>query len=141
MKHLMSTRSLAAVALAMVAALAASTAQARSDVYFSIGVQVPGAYVQAAPVYMQPEHMYVQPGPVYVQPAPVYLQPLPFYVTVPRYYQRHDHGRHYGARNWQHRGPHGDRDRDGISNRRDRDRDGDGVRNRYDRLPDNPYRR
>lgn len=35
----------------------------------------------------------------------------------------------------------GDRDRDGIPNRRDRDRDGDGVPNRYDQRPDNPNRR
>ena len=38
------------------------------------------------------------------------------------------------------RGPHGDRDRDGIPNRLDRDRDGDGVANRQDRQPDNPRR-
>jgi hypothetical protein len=34
----------------------------------------------------------------------------------------------------------GDRDRDGIPNRRDRDRDGDGVRNSQDRMPNNPNR-
>jgi hypothetical protein len=141
MKHLMSTRSLAAIAFALVAVAAASTAQARSDVYFSIGVQVPGAYVHAAPVYVQPGHVYVRPAPVYVRPAPVYVQPLPFYGPVTGYYQRHDNGRHHGARNWQRRGPHGDRDRDGISNQWDRDRDGDGARNRYDRLPANPYHR
>jgi hypothetical protein len=41
---------------------------------------------------------------------------------------------------WQHAGYRGDRDRDGISNRRDRDRDGDGVPNRYDHRPNNPRR-
>jgi len=133
MKHLMSTRSLAAVALAMGAFATASTAQARSDVYFSIGVQVPGVYVQPAPVY-------VQPRPVFIA-APVYVQPRPFYAPAPVYYQRFDNGRHYGWQNGQRRGPHGDRDRDGISNQWDRDRDGDGIRNRYDQLPVNPYRR
>jgi hypothetical protein len=34
----------------------------------------------------------------------------------------------------------GDRDRDGIPNRRDHDRDGDGVPNRNDSRPNNPYR-
>jgi len=127
MKHLISTKSMAAAALALGAFAAASSAHARSDVYFSIGVQVPG--------------VYVQPAPVYVQPAPVYVQPRPVFMPVPGHYQRFDNGRHYGWQNWQRRGPYGDRDHDGIMNRWDRDRDGDGVRNRYDRLPDNPYRR
>ena len=94
----------------------------------------------------------------------------PYYTPAPIYYQRYDNGRHYGWQNGQRRGPHGDRDRDGIANvydqgsqhnqwrqarlqgpygdldhdgimnRQDRDRDGDGVRNRYDRLPDKPNR-
>ena len=43
---------------------------------------------------------------------------------------------------WQHRGPNGDRDGDGILNQddRDRDRDDDGVRNRNDRFPDDRRR-
>lgn len=150
MKHLISTQSLAAVALALGAFAAAPSAQARSDVYLSIGVQVPG---------------------VYVLPAPVYVQPRPYFAPVPGHYQRYDNGRHYGWQNGHRRGPYGDRDRDGIANvydagsprnqwrqprlygpygdldrdgivnQRDRDRDGDGVRNRYDRLPDQPNRR
>jgi hypothetical protein len=150
MKHLISIKSLAVVAVAMGAFAVASSAHARSDVYFSIGVQVPG---------------------VYVQPVPVYVQPWSFYTPAPSYYQRYDEGRRYEGQHWQRRGPYGDRDRDGIANihdsgsqrnqwrqarlqgpygdldrdgirnQQDRDRDGDGVRNRYDRLPDNPYRR
>ena len=150
MKHLISSKSLAAVAVALAAFAAAQSAHARSDVQFSIGVQVPGAYVQ---------------------PAPIYVQPRPFYTPAPNYYRRHDDGRRYYGQHWQHRGPYGDSDRDGIANiyeqgsprnqgrqarlygpygdldrdgimnQQDRDRDGDGVRNRYDRLPDNPYRR
>ncbi|MBA3058865.1 MAG: hypothetical protein KJ614_06175 [Gammaproteobacteria bacterium] len=150
MKHLISTKSLAAVALTLGAFAAASSAHARSDVYFSIGVQVPG---------------------VFVQPAPRYVQPWSFYPPAPDYYRRGGDGRRYDAQQWQGRGaygdrdrdgivniydrdgprnqwrqarlygPYGDLDRDGIRNQQDRDRDGDGVRNRYDRLPNNPYRR
>lgn len=93
MKHLISTQSLAAIALTLLAFAAASSAHARSDVTFSVGVQVPGIYVQQAPVYVQPRPMYVQPRPIYV-PAPG----------------------HYGGSQWQGRGPYGDRDRDGVRN-------------------------
>jgi hypothetical protein len=150
MKHLISKPSLAAFAVAMVAFGAATSAHARSDVYFSVGVQVPG---------------------VYVQPAPVYVQPQSYYAPAPGYYQRHGDGQRQEAPHWQGRGPYGDRDRDGFANihdqrdsrhqwrqarqygpygdldrdgvvnQRDRDRDGDGVPNRYDRLPNNPYRK
>ena len=124
MKHLISIKSLAAVAVALGAFAAASSAQARSDVYFSIGVQTPGFYVQ---------------------PAPVYVQPRSYYAPAPVYYQRHDNGRHYGWQQQQYqqqrRGPHGDFDQDGIRNQQDRDRDGDGIRNRFDRFPNNPNRR
>ena len=150
MKHLISTQSLAAVVVALGALTAASSANARSDVYFSIGVQVPGGYVQTVPVHVQPR---------------------PYYAPVPNYYRRHDDSRRNGPQNWQRRGPYGDRDgdgianiydrggqrnqwrqarlygpygdldRDGIVNQRDRDRDGDGVRNRFDRYPNNPNRR
>ena len=127
MKHFISTKSLAIAALALGTFSMASSAQARSEVYFSIGVQVPGVYVQSAPVF--------------VQPAPVYVQPMSYYPPAPVYYQRHDEGRHHGWHQWQRRGPYGDRDGDGVMNMRDHDRDGDGVPNRFDRLPNNPYRR
>lgn len=163
MKHLISTQSLAAIALTLGAFAAASSAHARSDVTFSIGVQVPGVYLQSAPVYVQPVPMYVQPAPMYVQPGPIYM-------PAPGYYGRHDNGRRHDGQQWQ-RGPYGDRDhngianvydsggprnqwrqsrlygpygdldRDGIRNQWDRDIDGDGVRNRYDRQPINPNRR
>lgn len=150
MKHRITLRSLATVAVALGALAAASSAQARSDVYFSVGVQVPG---------------------VYVQPAPVYVTPRAYYAPAPHYNRHFDHGRRYSGQNWKSRGPYGDRDRDGIPNlydsgnqrgpwqhtrlygpygdvdrdgvmnRRDRDRDGDGSRNRFDRFPDSPHRR
>jgi hypothetical protein len=120
MKHHLSTKPLVAVALVLGAIASATSAQAHSDVYFSIGVQVPGLYVQSMPVYVQAQPVYL--------PAPVQ-------------YGRFDEGRHYGGHHWHGRGLYGDLDRDGVVNRYDRDRDGDGVRNRYDRQPDNPYRR
>lgn len=157
MKHVISTQALAAVAIALGTLVATSSAQARSDVYFSIGLQVPGMYVQSAPLY--------------VQPAPVYVHPRAVYVPAPVHYGRYDDGRRYGGQQWQgsgpygghnrdgianvydsggprHQarssrlyGPYGDLDRDGIMNQRDRDVDGDGVRNRHDRVPNNPNRR
>jgi hypothetical protein len=150
MKHLISTHSLAAAVLVLGTFAAASSAHARSDVSFSIGVQVPG---------------------VYVQPAPVYVQPRPTYYPAPDHYRHKGDGRRHEVQHWQRGGyygdnfrggvsqihdsgrpgnqwrqtrmygPYGDFDRDGITNRRDSDRDGDGVRNRNDRRPDNPYRR
>jgi len=142
MKHLISAKSLAAIALTLGAFAAASSAHARSDVYFSVGVQVPG---------------------IYVHPAPVYVQPRPIYMPAPDHYRRHD-GQHWqrrspygdrdgianvydsgGPRNqWRQSrlyGPYGDFDRDGVRNKWDRDVDGDGIPNRYDRVPHNPNRR
>jgi hypothetical protein len=144
MKPHTSTNLVATVALALGVLATATTAHARSDVSFSIGVQVPGVYVQSAPVY---------------------VRPMPFYAPAPEYHWRHDgpnwqrggaygdHGRPgfasaYGPGNqpgqWHQMrryGPHGDLDRDGVMNRFDHDRDGDGIRNRYDRLPSRPDRR
>ena len=87
----------AAVALALAAAGTATVAQARSDVFFSVGANVaPGVAigVSNAPVYYPP--VYVQPQPVYVQPAPVYygyrprrstMRPAPvYYAPAPVYY-------------------------------------------------------
>ncbi len=150
MQHLISSKSIAAVAVVLGAFVAASAAQARSDVSFSIGVQVPGVYVHAAPIYVQPR---------------------PVFMPGPHQDWRFDNGRRHDGQQWQRRSPYGDRDRDGFANihgsgnprnqwhqarvygpygdldrdgvvnRHDRDRDGDGIRNRYDRLPDVPNRR
>ena len=130
----LSTRFIAAAALALGAFGAASAAHAGSgNVHFSVGVHAaPGVYVQPAPVYVQPRPVYVAPRPIYVAPAPVYVRP--------DQYGRSRHCNGLGGRSWQRRGPYGDLDRDGIVNRHDRDRDGDGVRNRNDRFPQDPYR-
>jgi hypothetical protein len=144
MKRLFSAKPLVAAAVALGAFAAASAAHARSEVFFSIGIQAPGVYVQSAPVYVQPQPVYVPPRPVYVQPHPVYVQPQPIYVQ-PRHVQvqpRHVqvqprpiygpppyHGPGWERRGkWQHlHGPWGDLDRDGIVNRNDR-------------FPHDPYR-
>lgn len=100
----------AVAALALAAAGTASVAQARDNVFFSIGANVaPGVAVGVsnyAPVYYPPV-AYVQPAPVYVEPAPVYYTPRVVYPAVtyaaPVYYGdrghwHHDHGRHRGWR-------------------------------------------
>ncbi|MDD2926953.1 hypothetical protein [Rhodoferax sp.] len=137
MKRLMSSPTFAAIALTLGAFAAASSAQAHSDVSFSVGVQVPG---------------------VYVQPAPVYVQPRPIYAPAPIRYERHDEGRRYDGPHWQHRGPYGDHDRNGFATVHkpggphlpwypphrygpNGDLDRDGVPNRFDHAPSNPYRR
>ena len=86
MKLCISTKYIAAATLAVAAFGAASAAHARSDLYFSIGVQGAPVYVEPAPVYMQPRPIYVQP-PVYEQPRPVYVQP-PVYVAPAQEYVR-----------------------------------------------------
>ena len=117
MNRFLSAKPLVAAAVALGGLVLASAAQARSDVYFSIGVPAP-VYAAPAPVYVQPQPVYVEPQPVYVEPQPVYVQPGAVY-AAPRYYD--------GYR-WHHR--HGGW----------RDDDRDGVPNRYDRAPHNPYR-
>lgn len=79
MKSSISTKLLAAAALAVAGFGAASAAHARSEVYFSVGVQGAPVYVEPAPVYVQPRPIYVQPRPVYVQP-PIYTAPAVVYV-------------------------------------------------------------
>lgn len=74
-----STKLLVATALAVAGFGAAPAAQARSDVYFSVGVQGAPVYVEPAPVYVQPRPVYVQPRPVFA-PPPVYVAPAEVYV-------------------------------------------------------------
>lgn len=100
-----------AVATLAVAAMGfAGSAQARDDVFWSVGVGSPGVavnvgngfpvYSQPAPVYVQPAPVYVQPAPVYYQPRPVYMQSAPVYVAPqPVFYgygRAHGHRRHDG---------------------------------------------
>jgi hypothetical protein len=82
------SRFLLAAGLMLVALAGASVAQARDNVYWSVGVHAaPGVTLGVGnhrPVYAAP--VYVQPAPVYVQPAPIYVQPAPIYVPAPRVY-------------------------------------------------------
>ena len=131
----------ASAALAIAAMGFATSADARGDVSFSIGVGLPGiavgignaypvyggypqpVYVEQAPVYVRPRPVYVQPAPVYYEPPPVYYQPRTVYVQpAPVYY-----GRTHG---WQgrHGGYYRNRDDDRHEGRRGgyyRDRDDD----------------
>ena len=125
----------AAATLAIAALGFAGAAQARDDVFWSVGIGSPGVAVNvgnAFPVYVQPQPVYVQPAPVYVQPAPVYyprpvyVQPQPVYVQpAPVYYGRpHGWHKHHGGyyaqgpgyapvyyqREGRHGHQHGDRD-------------------------------
>lgn len=110
---------LAAAALALAAAGTASVAQARGDVYFSVGAHVaPGvsigvsnAPVYYPPVYVQPAPVYYPP-PVYVRPAPIvvaapieygygYVRPAPVVVAPRYYYGPPGHKKHH--KHWKHR--------------------------------------
>jgi hypothetical protein len=75
----------AAAAVVLAAAGTATVAQARSDVYFSVGANVAPGVVIGASNYYGPR--YYAPAPVYVQPAPVYVRPSPvYYSAAPTYY-------------------------------------------------------
>ena len=105
-----------AMATLAVAAMGfAGAAEARDNVFWSVGVGTPGAVVnvgnvgsvyQPQPVYVQPQPVYVQPAPVYypqrpvyVAPQPVYVQPQPVYYERPRGHRRHDGYYVQGPRN------------------------------------------
>ena len=122
--HRMALVSGTAAALAVAAMGFAGTAQARDNVYWSVGVGTPGAVVNVAnalPVYSQPQVIYnpppvvyTQPQVVYTQPAPVYVQPRPYYYgqpqvvyTQPQVVYGHP-GKHHG---WHKKNKH-DRDDD-----------------------------
>ena len=99
------------------AALGASTAaQARDDIFWSVGVGGPGVsvgvsnarpYYAPAPVYVQPAPVYVAPRPVYVAPRPVYAAPAVVYAPAPVYYGPPGHRKHHKHK-WERR--HWDRD-------------------------------
>lgn len=105
-----------AIATLAVAAMGfAGAAQARDNVYWSVGVGTPGAVVnvgnvgsvyQPQPVYVQPQPVYAQPAPVYYQPRPVFVRPAPVYLAPqPVYYDRpHGHHRRHGG--YYAQGPH-----------------------------------
>ena len=100
------SRLLASGAVLALAAVG-TAAQARSDVFWSVGINAaPGVavgvgnapvYVAPQPVYVAPQPVVVAPRPVYVAPAPVYYAPAPVSVYYgPGYYgHRHGHRHHH----------------------------------------------
>lgn len=114
MQGILMTGVLAAGALGL-----AGVAQARSDVYWSIGMGSPGVSVgvsNAPPVYYAPQSVYVQPAPVYVRPRPVYVTPPAYYAPprviyrpAPVYYGPPGHYKHQKKWRKKHR-HHGDWD-------------------------------
>lgn len=136
-------RRLGAVTFLLLGALAASGAQARTDIGISLGLPLPGVVVSPGyqvapaygppPIYYEPQPIY-RPPPVYYEPRPVYRPPVyfqpppvqyvpapgfvPYYAPRPRYDD--DRGYRHGYR---------DRDHDGIPDRYDRHDD----RRDYDR--------
>ncbi|MCM2251123.1 MAG: hypothetical protein NDJ19_02065 [Ramlibacter sp.] len=114
MKRILSAKSVAAAAVVLGTLGAATAAHARSDVFLSIGVQVPGAYG------------HVQTAPVYATPRPVVVQPQ--YGANAYGWDDRAGWRHHRPQRASFRGPWGDYDRDGVANR-------------FDRFPANPYRR
>ena len=147
MKHLISTKSIAEVALALGVFTAASSANAANDVNFTIGVAVPGIHAQLAQVHIQhravftPEHgQFSRFNADRRDDGDRWQRRNP--------YSSHDRNGISGSSDPRNRwdqprsyGPYGDLDRDGIMNRWDGDRDGDGIRNRFDRRPDHRNRR
>jgi hypothetical protein len=107
-----------AAALVLAAAGTASVAQARDNVYFSIGANVaPGVaigasnyaprYYAPAPVYYSPAPVYYEPALVYYEPAPVVWGPRPVYYGGVQYYWSPQRHRHYyidraGHHHWRH---------------------------------------
>ena len=128
-----------AIATLAVAAMGfAGSAQARDNVYWSVGVGAPGVGVNVGnaypqPVYVQPQPVYVQPQPVYIQPAPVYYQPRPVVVQPQVVYGEPEpvyYGRHHG---WQrHHGGYYDRGQDYAPVYYQRDQRGDRRHGRDD---------
>jgi hypothetical protein len=93
----------AAGVVAAGALFAATSASARGDVSWSVGVGLPGVAVGVgnpgyypAPVYAPPAPVYyAPPAPVYYNPPPVYYRPAPVYYGPPAYYGPRYYGRGY----------------------------------------------
>ena len=102
----------AAAVLAVAGLGAASMAQARDNINWSVGIGVPGVvvgasnygynnypvYTQPAPIYspapVYPSSYYVQPAPIYYSP-PVYVRPAPVYIGGGYYGHRHGYRHHH----------------------------------------------
>lgn len=129
-------RRLGAVTFLLLGTLAASGAQARTDIGISLGVPLPGVVVSPGyqvapaygppPVYYEPPPIY-RPPPVYYEPRPVYRPPVYFqpppvqYVPAPGFvpYYAVPRPRYYDDRRYPPPGYRRDHDHDGIPDRYD----------------------
>lgn len=99
-------RSFAAAGLVALAAVG-TAAQARDNVYWSLGVEAaPGVSLgvgNVRPVYVAPP-VYIAPQPIYVAPRPLVIAPAPVYYArpAPVYYGYGPHYSHPGK----HKGHH-----------------------------------
>ena len=100
MNRFFSAKFLVAATLATAALGAATVAEARPDVYLSLGFQNGPAWVEPAPVYVQPQPVYVQPRRVYVEPAPVYARP-PVFVAPREVFERPRWGGYDARYEWE----------------------------------------
>ncbi len=100
MNRFFSAKFLVAATLATAALGAATVAEARPDVYFSVGFQNGPAWVEPEPAYLQPRRVYVEPRQVYVQPAPVYVRP-PVFVAPRAVFERPRWGGYDARYEWE----------------------------------------
>ena len=100
MNRLFSAKFLVGATLATAVLGAATIAEARPEVYLSIGLQSSPAWVEQAPVYVQPQPVYVQPQPMYLQPAPVYMRP-PVFVSPRELFERPRWGGYDARYEWE----------------------------------------
>jgi hypothetical protein len=109
MKSLSRSRLVTSAAFALGLLGLAGAAQARADVYFSLGV--PGVTYAPQPVYVDPQPVYVNPQPYYTAPAQVYVDPG--YGWRQREWRREEWRRHewreHERREHEGREHHGDR--------------------------------
>ena len=100
------SRPLVAAFAALALAGVGTAAQARDNVYWSLGINAaPGVAVGVgnyAPAYIAPQPVYVAPQPVYMAPPPVYVsRPAVIVAPAPLWYYGYGHRGHH--RGWEHR--------------------------------------
>ena len=95
MHRLTSAKFLFGATLAVVMVGAATVAEARPEIYLSIGVQGGPVWVEQGPIYVQPRPVYVQPQPRYWQP-PVFDSRAPVFVVPREAYDQPRWGGDYG---------------------------------------------
>ena len=120
-----SSKLIVAALLGTAALGAATVAEARPEVFVSIGLPGDPGRFEPARGNFQPQPVYVQPRPVFVQPAPVFVRPLTFGRYDARIewereqawrhaewrrHERHEHFRDDGRFHDDHGGPRGFRD-------------------------------